>query len=370
MPNGKIKYNVKYQGIRKTFYGDTEREVKDKYRRFIIEVSNGLDIIRITVSEAIEKWLTTVKQMTLKQASYDRLERTYELYVKQEIGNIQLNKITTVQCQSVINKHMMSMSYSSVKKIFELMKSCFSYYVKTGDIKKNPMDLVVMPRESLFEKKTKQIVIPSVDEMEQLYEVAGYKLPNGTPLYTKAYVEAVRILANTGIRTGELLALTEDKVSYENATIRIDRSISEVKNRNAAENEPKMKRIVTEPKTKNGVRTITVNSITINALKGLKEYYKERKFESEYFILNNKGKPASIHDIERTLRTICQAAGIKPFGPHTLRHYFASRCIANGVDVLALSKHLGHSSVSITLNTYAHLLDSQKDAFKNVLEML
>lgn len=178
------------------------------------------------------------------------------------------------------------------------------------------------------------------------------------------------LLANTGIRTGELLAMTEDKVSYENATIRIDRSISEVKNRNASENEPKMKRIVTEPKTKNGVRTITVNSITINALKDLKEYYKERKFESEYFILNNKGKPASIHDIERTLRTICQAAGIKPFGPHTLRHYFASRCIANGVDVLALSKHLGHSSVSITLNTYAHLLDSQKDAFKNVLEML
>ncbi len=371
LKDGTYKINVRYHGTRKSFYGRTEREVKEKFKKFQAACYFGLNPTDYTVSEAIEIWLETVKRMTLKPSSYDRLERTYELFIKEKIGNIPLKALTTADCQKLINEHVSDLSYSTTKKLYQLLKASCRYFFQTGDIAKNPMDLVVMPREAAFAKKTKEIIIPTEEEMKALLEAAECRLPNGKLLYNPVFVEAIKILSNTGMRIGELLALDpRQDISLEQATIRINKSVSEIKNRHSETDDHKIRRVVTDPKTKNGKRVLHVNSRAVEAIKTILELNHSRGFGDESLILNSRGNLASVHDIQRTLSVICKKAGIRHFSPHELRHYFASKCIANNMDILALSKYLGHANTTITLNTYAHLMDKQNASFIAALETI
>ena len=153
--------------------------------------------------------------------------------------------------------------------------------------------------------------------------------------------------------------------------VKIDESVSEVINRSKkADGSKKIKRITKTTKTKSGSRVIHLNSEAISVLRTIQNNNTSRGITSDSVVCNSKGEPTTYHDLERTLGRICKKAGVDPFGLHVLRHYFASRCIANGVDILALSKHLGHSKPSITMNVYAHLLPKQNIAFQNALENL
>ena len=118
----------------------------------------------------------------------------------------------------------------------------------------------------------------------------------------------------------------------------------------------------------NGKRTIHINPTVIHIISEL--YDKASHNLQKNLILNRKGKPAGYHDLQRTFATIWRNCGIEPFGIHSLRHYFASKCIAEGVEILALSKHLGHSSPTITLSIYAHLTNQQSESFNKILNML
>ena len=164
--------------------------------------------------------------------------------------------------------------------------------------------------------QNKEIVIPSDGEIKQFFEVAETTLPNGRALYTSSYVKAYRIICMTGMRIGELLALTWDKISFDTNTILIDASVSEIIDREESEGN-RIKRIITDPKTKSGSRRITVNNATLNILNELRNMYQKQGFDSNgYVLLNSKGKPASCHDVSRTMKSICRAAEIKSLSPH------------------------------------------------------
>ena len=136
-------------------------------------------------------------------------------------------------------------------------------------------------------------------------------------------------------------------------------SVSEVKNRD--KDGKKIVRKVTETKTRNGDKALDI----------LRELYDNiGRNQNSLVLLNENGNPVSYHALQRTHATICRHAGVVPWGLHTFRHLFASKCFANGVEVLALSKHLGHSNPTITLSTYAHLTEKQNDSFNQALERL
>ncbi len=245
-----------------------------------------------------------------------------------------------------------------MKKVYEALKACLKYAVDSGDIIRNPMAIVELPRSSTYAVRTKNIVIPTDEEMKALWYAADQKYKNGKYVFWQNYVRAFRILAMTGMRVGELLALSYSDISFDQGTIKIERSISEVKNRDVEPEGNGMKRIVTDTKTKNGKRVIHVSESTLSLI---------REMDNDYFngcqaavITNEKGKRASYHDLHKTLTRICKSAGIQTFGIHTFRHYFASKCLEKGVEVLPLSKHLGHSSPNITMAVYAHLTERQK----------
>ena len=360
-------------GVRKYFYSNSEKKVRIKLKEYQVDASRGIKGCRVRFGKYFENWLVTTKKRKLKPTSYDRLERTYNYYLRDELGRIPLEELSTQRCQEVINRAADRLSYSTVKKIYEALNACLSYAVAVGDLQRNPMKAVEMPREDAAANQTKEVMIPTVEEMRHLFEVAKETYGNGRPIYNQTYVDAFRLICETGLRIGELLALKWENVSLDKATAQIVSSVSEVINRergNTEDNTKHLKRIVTDTKTKSGMRTIYLNTEAICILKGIRERTKNQGFDSEYVLCNSKGKPAVYHELQRTLASLCRKAGMKPFGLHTLRHYFASRCLAEGAEPLALSKYLGHSKPSITMNVYAHLMPKQNDVFKAVLERM
>ncbi|MCR5432364.1 MAG: site-specific integrase [Lachnospiraceae bacterium] len=373
--DGRYQSSIQVDGYRKTFYGRTEREVKDKLKYYQAQTIMGLTEREssYTVDQYVNWWLNNVKKIELKPSSYDRLIRTYEQYLKAPIGKRKINNLRSNELQELVNIYTSKYSFSTVKKIHGFLKACLSYAVKIRDLSYNPMDAVVMPRESACGKKTKEISIPSEEEWNKfIAESTKRYAKNGSFIYNQTYVDTYVLISNTGLRIGEALALSRGKIDLERGEIQVDGSVSEVISREKG-SEGHYKRIITEPKTANGKRVLALNKAAIEAIKRIQERNEsiaDSEEKENFLILNSKGKPASCHDLQRTLQKICKKAGINPFGLHALRHYFASKFLAHGGDAVILSKYLGHANPTITLRIYAHLTRKHNDELKRVIELI
>lgn len=349
----------------KALYGKTEREVKKKLKEFQKEFyKNDQTVVqKNTVENYMLNWLHTNKKNTLKPKSYDRLEQTITYQVIPHIGHLQLSAIQANDVQNMINNLAgAGMSYSTIKKAYDAVNECF----RTGIIQKtvlfNPALGVTIPAKNSFGKK--EIRCYNEKEIQKLCEAATMVYSNGKRIYRLG--DAVVLDVNTGLRLAELLGLKWIDVDLENRFIHIGSTRVVVKDRdsNAAK-----KYIVIEQdstKTQTSTRDINLNNDAYNALVRLKDI----TGESEYVLSTKDGKPVAPRYLDRMFRKIAVAAGFeedKIYGLHSLRHTFASRLFANGEDVKTVSELLGHSDITITYNTYIHLINQQK---KNAVRKL
>ena len=150
---------------------------------------------------------------------------------------------------------------------------------------------------------------------------------------------------NTGLRIGEVCALKWTDIDFENAILHIRSTVARVKDENG---NGMTKLIIDKPKTKSSVRDIPIPKRLMDILVLL---YEKRR--SEYVISDRAGF-ISPRTYEYRFHKVFEKHHIKSVNYHALRHTFATRCIEHGVDVKTLSEILGHSNVSITLNTYVH----------------
>lgn len=129
--------------------------------------------------------------------------------------------------------------------------------------------------------------------------------------------------------------------------------------------------IFDEPKTEKSKRKIAIDDATLNALKDYKNYqlaYEAMlgdKFNNEFNLCftNTWGKPFDLSNFrDRYFRKMLLAAEVKNgFTPHCMRHTHATLLLKHGVNIKVVSERLGHSSVTVTLNIYAHVLESMEE---------
>ena len=148
----------------------------------------------------------------------------------------------------------------------------------------------------------------------------------------------------TGIRIGELCALTWEDVSLESNTIRIHRTMQRIQ---TPDGPNKTKILIAEPKSQCSVREIPIAKI----LRGFLELHQDEK---GYVLTGKTDKFIEPRTMQNRYKSILDTCNISNANFHTLRHTFATRCIEVGFDVKSLSEILGHANVSITLNRYVH----------------
>lgn len=341
--------------------GATKKEVEKKLNEFKVRTLRK-EVVpqKIFVSSYIEKWLETVKRPSLKAASFDRLEGTYLTQIKESrVGRCQLGNITSMDVQGLINEKSGTLSYSSLKKIYELLNGCFEYAVICREMDFNPVRAVQMPKKENLTKKEKQMSVFSKEELARIEKVAAITYQSGEVRYK--HVWFFIFMANTGLRAGEAIALRWDHVDWEKGLIYVQQNASIVKCRNGEEQ--KYQTVITTVKTKTGNRVVPCNEKALQALRALQNYQKTHHIQSVYVDCSDKGELLSQQTLPKILKAILKAADVPYRSVHSFRHTFATNLIGAGVDVKVVSQLLGHSSVKITYDTYVHMgVDSAIDA--------
>lgn len=185
------------------------------------------------------------------------------------------------------------------------------------------------------------------------------------------YGYIVLFLLNTGLRKGEMLALEWEDLWYKQRRINIDKSLGLIKNRNRKEGEKKNVWNLGPPKSKSGIRLVSFNKKAKYYMCEMRRIQNHLGYvDKKYIARTPNGQPLPKSTWTSLLKQICKLADVdKPISPHELRHTYATVCVRKGVDVLVVSKQLGHSSVDQTYR-YVHLLKDVAEEADEILENL
>jgi len=345
---------------RKKFSGQKQVVVKNKLEEFkkqLILSSGNISADSITFEEYADYWLRSELSGQLKPSSLMRKEVTLRNQVYPYIGNITMGNITRFDLNEMVKQlKNKNLSYSTIKKAVEAVNGCFkNYRINTG-IQTNPCEGVMLPVNQ--KRDSSDIVFFNVEQYNAIEREAIRKYSNNQPVYRLGH--AIVVLMYTGMRIGELIALTWNDVDFENREITISKNAVVAKV--DLQNKNSHYEIINQDstKTKSGIRVIPM---TQKAFDSLKEIYKITG--NQTFVLCSKNnRQISFRNINRMFHCILNKAGIDPkngsCGVHTLRHTFASMLFQNGCEVKVVSEILGHADTKITENIYIHLIKKQK----------
>ncbi len=302
----------------------------------------------ISLTSYIAEWLTTFKQTTVKQSTYDRLLTSVKALEAYQIAYKPINEITCIDIQNYIND-LTKRGYglSTIKKQMQIvtapLKQASALHIIPADPGvgiRLPTRYNVMKQERLIEAYTQQ-------EQTALLNI----LSSGR---RKGY-SAIALMIETGLRVGEVLALRWQDVQLTRKRINVRNTVVRLANK-------KQSFVQDSVKSESSRRTIP---LTPEAIKLLERQYERRT--NEWVFTNTDGERLSYEALRYQTRKACEEAGIEYRGEHVFRHTFATNCYHKGIDVKILSRLLGHADVNITYNLYIHLYG---DGFDEMYEAL
>lgn len=357
MKNGEIRYEFQvYLGtdeatgkqMRTTRRGfKTKKEAELELARIKLQVASGeyRKERAETFKEVYELWLLQYEN-TVEQSTFVKTVSLFNNHILPSIGEYKIEKITVDICQKAVNDW--AKKLKNISKVKAYASRVFNFAVKREFIQKNPFDLVELPR-----KRNKQLS-DETDEKnfytrEQLIEFLSC-LEKETNV--KAYV-LFRLLAFSGMRKGEALALTWRDINFKTNEIRINKALSRGKDN---------KLYIKSTKT-NEARTIKMDEKTMNILRMWKKKQKEDNFKlgfntskpSQLVFSNEKNEFIQPTKTREWILYVQEKYNLKKVTTHGLRHTHCSLLFEAGATLKEVQDRLGHSDIKTTMNIYTHV---------------
>lgn len=231
-----------------------------------------------------------------------------------------------------------------------ILHGAFKQAVKNKLMYENVAENVVLPK-----KERKEIRVLNADEQIKLSEA----------LKDDYIGRALLFGLYTGLRRGEILALTWDDFDEENKTVSVNKTLSRVNTYNETGNKTKL--VVTSPKTEKSRRIVPLINKAYDLLlrhRQLQDRHKniiEESYDDNNIIFaSDMGTYIDPGNLNRKLDKVIKKLGMEHFGPHALRHSFATRGLEAEVPLKAMQEILGHSSITVTGDIYTHVMLEQK----------
>ena len=304
-------------------------------------------------TEWLNIWLDNYVKPSCKERTFIRYKQIIRAHIAPKIGETDVNDLTPMVLQSFVTELLKSGNLRTGK---ELSPNFVNTVISVVQNSLKTANLVGIAAEYLANKikrpkaKEKQVDCFSVSEQKK---IENYILQSG-----KDKLFGIVLCLYTGLRIGELLALTWSDIDFGKGLLFVSKTCHD------GNDGAQHIRIIDSPKTVNSRRVIPLPKQILPLLKGVK-----KRSECEYIVADGD-KPVFVRSYQRTFELLLKKLHIPHKGFHSLRHTFATRAIECGVDVKTLAELLGHKNATITLNRYAHSLLEHKVDMMNRLGKL
>jgi len=359
--------------LRKSYYGETRKEVQDQLTTALSDIQKGLPIAsaKQTLSKHLAWWLSEVVRRKNRPSTYRSYEQLVRLHVEPALGKVALSKLTTQQVRTFLNERQDSgLSSRTVQYLHAVLRKSLNVAVKDQALIRNVAALVDPPRVMA---KEVQPLVP--DEARRfLKAVEGDRLE---ALFTVA--------VSLGLRQGEALALRWQDVNLETGKLRVRYALQRYKPGKAETPAGELRKPteihLVEPKTKKGRRTIDLPQVTRSALAAHQmRSTEERRLAGsrwtvpmvhcegrleptdDFVFTTGIGTPLEGRNVTKRFQTLLKDSKIPRHRFHDLRHTAATLLAVQGVHSKAIQAVLGWDQVAM-VDRYAHFVDEmRKDA--------
>lgn len=349
--NGKRKYH------NRTVHG-----TKKDAERYLAQVLRDRDLglfvepTRQTVNEYLDRWLSEVVKQRVRPRTYHDYESLLKRYVRPVLGARRLSQLNPVEVQALYNDLVeQGLSARTVRYVHAVLHSALKQAVKWGMVQRNVAKLVELPRQ-----KKREMCCLTPEEARRFLDAA-----KGT-----RWEALFSLMLTTGLRPGEALGLKWADVDFENGRLHVQRALVRINNSGQWRLE--------EPKTVRARRVIPLPRNVLQVLKVHRKQQLEEKLKATnytdygFVFATANGRPLAEKNLVREyFKPLLKKAGLPDIRLYDLRHTCATLLLAAGENPKVVSERLGHASVTITLDTYSHVLpDMQKSATKKLQELL
>jgi len=334
--------------VRKTVYGNTKREVADKLLDLRVQMKDidlikehGMSIIQIMKDIRDKKFNSN----RIKEGQYTRITKTIEKIENSFLGKLNVKDISNDDIQKFLNDNK-NYSNSYIKKLYEQLNQAFNFAMKNKYILQNPMDDVIKPKSTKEDKEVRALTI------EEQQSLSNYLL--NCTINEETYKNVFLIQMYLGLRIGETLALNINDIDIKKQIINVNKTLTLGKDNEVIMGDT--------TKTYASKRTVPIPDFLIPSIKEQLEVAKENK-DNMLFLYNDNYISHSVAN-SRLKRILKSTLGMeaKDISTHSLRHTFATRCIEAGMSAVVLQRLIGHTDISITLNTYTSVFNRFKES--------
>ena len=314
----------------------------------------------MTVDDWYNHWISNYKEGIVADNTTKNYKNRYEYSIKNEIGNLKLNEVKQLHCQSILNEMFCSGKYSSgTMELTQItLHAIFKGAVENGFLHKNPADGIKLKRRK-GDKEERRVL--SREEQKIFKKYASNTL----------YYNAYSLVLETGLRAGEVGGLQWNDIDFDNKCLYVKRTMLQDSKKGGF--------YYGQPKSKKSKRKIPLTNEAVSILQNQKSLQNKLKSKSNDWndewnglvFTTINGNPVGSSTFRMMMMRIIKNINLdrecnssdgqyeefQHAYMHSLRHTFATRCIENGVNPKALQIIMGHSSLSITMDLYVHVTD-------------
>jgi integrase len=349
--NGKVRWYARY------YDPDGKRVTKvfDRYddaKKYLIKTENSKiigsyvdpDRSKIKMADWADTWMAG--QGHLKQGTRVKYQGIVDRHIKPRFGSTPLAKVSHSDVQAWVNS--LGLASGSVRYVHRVFSLIMELAVRDGRIVKNPAAGVKLPRLSKSEKRSLT--------RDQVWALADAAAAYPIPEVGDQYKVLILLLAFTGLRWGEASGLRVRRVNLLKRQLTVAEALVEVRGH-----------LSVSTTKSHQARTVPIPAFLVDLLTPLLE----GKGKDDYVFTSWRGKPLRNLNWRRDVFDKAVAdVGLEHVTPHDLRHSYASMAISAGVNLKALQRALGHSSATLTLDTYAGLFDEDLEAAGTKLDLV
>lgn len=323
----------------------------------------------ILLKDFVPKWLKMYENAPNVKISSVRVRKHETQKLIEYFKEVKLKDITDTMYQDFLLNMSEKFSKNTLSGIHTASTMLFKRAVKLKYIKYDPTEDAELPeKKDTVEELENKKELPKFFERKELSEFLNFCKEDFRP---QTYIIFL-LLANTGMRAGELCALKWKDIDFTNKTIKIYKTYYNPNNNTK-------KYDLLTPKTKASIRTIYIDDLLISELKKHKAWQNEIQLKIENWhgdfvitkINNYPGYPETVKQVEFIMDQIVTKNNLKDLTPHSLRHTHTSLLAMAGVSLEEIMERLGHKDDDITRNIYLHVTEeTKKEAPQKFLELM